>query len=424
MMRWTRFSVGLWVGLVGCVASSGKSSSDTVGTAPGDPDGTTGTPATTTIWEMGQDASVEDVAGLPSDSDVLYDEDTLQEFYLYLSDAALQDLQSNPYEYTEATMTWRGRSYGPIGIRTKGENSWRPFRQKSSFKLDFNRYADGPDRFLGLKGLTFNAMNEDYSMMHERVAYKVYREAGVPAARAHHAVIYVNDELYGLFVMMDSIDDVFLKRWFDDNSGSLFEQHDGDFTDDYVLDNRFFQLEEGEDDRVALQAIADALESSGPEALAAAGVYLDWEAFHRYWAAGSIVMNFDAYPFRFAGDDCHIYLDPTTGRFVYIPHGVDETFYYDDDFEGRAAGHLAARCREVQECRDAWASSVHDVLEQVEANDLHSYAQTVRDQIEPWVVADPERNYPLDYVRYYQNDMIDKIGNRRASVERWIGPRP
>ena len=207
MMRWTLTCLALSLGLFGCAASSAKLASDTVGSTPGETDGTDETPATTTVWELGQDPSVDNLEGLPSDSDVLYEEDTLQEFYLYLSDSALQSLQSSPYEYTEASLTWRGRSYGPIGIRTKGENSWRPFRQKSSFKLDFNRYADGPDRFLGLKGLTFNAMNEDYSMMHERVAYKVYREAGVPAARAHHAIVYVNDELYGLFVMMDSIDD-------------------------------------------------------------------------------------------------------------------------------------------------------------------------------------------------------------------------
>jgi len=378
-----------------------------------------------TVWEAEGDPDTESVSGFADfTSEVLFNEDELPEFHLELSDDALRDLQRDPYEYTEATLVWQGRRYGPIGIRTKGENSWRPFSQKSSFKLDFNRYDGGPDRFGELKGITFNAMNEDYSMMHERVAYKVYRDAGVPGARAHHAIVYVNDELYGLFVMLDSIDDVFLARWFEDNSGSMWEQHDGDLTDAYVNNNTYFQHEEGEDDRSSLQGLADALEGSGQSAIDEAGQYLDWDAFHRYWAAGSVVMNFDAYPFRFAGDDCHLYFDPTSERLIYIPHGVDESFYYDDDFEGRANGHIAAKCREVESCRDAWANTVWDVLEMVEDDDIVAYAEMVRDQIEPWVREDPERNYPLDYVWYYQDDMISKLRNRRTSIEYWIGPRP
>ena len=408
------------------VACSPKSSNDdstggTTGTTGGDSDGRVGP----TIWEPEADTDTESIEGRGEFlSDLLFEEDTLPEFYLELDDDALDDLRREPYEYTEATLVYDGRRYGPIGIRTKGENSWRPFAQKSSIKLDFNRYDDSPGRFGELKGLTFNAMNEDYSMMHERVAYRIYRNAGVPAARGHHAVLYVNGELYGLFVMLDTIDDVFLGRWFDDTSGSMWEQHDGDLTDDYVQNNLYFQLEEGDDDRTSLQALADALEGSGPEALEAAGQYLDWEAFYRYWAAGSVAMNFDAYPFRFAGDDCHLYFDPERERLVYIPHGVDETFYYDDDFEGRANGHIAAKCREVDACRDAWANVVYDTLDIIESEDIAGYAEEVRDQIDPYVREDPERNYPLDYVQYYQQDMIDKIRNRRTSVEYWIGPRP
>lgn len=370
------------------------------------------------------DSETEVISGWSDDSAQLFDESEIQQFNLVMTASAIDDLRTDPYEYTQATLVWKGIEYGPIGVRTKGENSWRPFAQKSSLKLDFNRYDDGPGRFLGMKGMTLNAMNEDYSMMHERVAYRVYRAAGVPAVRAHHAVLSVNGEMYGLMVLLDTVDDVFLGRWFEDSSGSMWEQHDGDFTDAYVQDNTYFQHEEGEDDRTILQNLADALEGSGAAAVAAADPYLDWDGFHRYWAAGSVVMNFDAYPFRFAGDDCHVYHDPTTGKLVYIPHGVDESFYYDEDFETRARGHVAAKCREDDACRDAWARRVYDVLDLVEEADIGAYAQEVADQIEPWVEADPNRNYSLSDVRAYQRDMISKIENRRASIRYWIGDRP
>jgi hypothetical protein len=373
-------------------------------------------------WQ--QDDDIEDLPGIATDSDALFDDDVMPEFHLELSGQALRDLRDNPYEYTEATLTFQDVEYGPIAIRTKGENSWRPFSEKSSFKLDFNRYEGGPDRFLGMKGLTFQGMNEDYTMMHERVAYKLYRSAGVPAARANHAIVYVNGDLYGLFTVIDTIDDEFLERWYEDASGSMWEQHDGDFTDQYVNDNTYFQHEEGEDERWMLQALADALEGSGPEAIANAGQYLDWDQFRLYWASGSIVMNFDAYPFRFAGDDCHVYWDVMTERIHYIPHGADETFYYDDNPETRALGHIAAKCREVPACRDAWARSVYDVLQVSEDIDLLGYAEEVQDQIQPWVEADPERNYSLGDVADQQAAMLYRIRNRRGSIEGHIGPRP
>ena len=407
--------------LVACAPNTGSDDDKDSSSPPGGSDPVIGP----TTWALEGDDDTESIEGYGEvDSESLFDEDRLPEFYLELSDDALDDLRRDPYEYTEAALVYEGRRYGPIGIRTKGENSWRPFAQKSSFKLDFNRYEGGPDRFAGMKGLTFNAMNEDYSMMHERVAYRLYRDSGVPAARAHHALIFVNGDFYGLHVMIDTIDDVFLARWFDDTSGNMYEQHDADLTDDYVQDGDRFQLEEGDEDRTELQGLADALEGTGPEMIEAAGEYLDWDAFHRYWAAGSVVMNFDAYPFRFAGDDCHLYFDPERGGFVYIPHGVDESFYSDDNFEGRANGHIAAKCREVDDCRDDWANRVYDALEVLEDGNFEAYAEEVADQIQPWVEEDPERNYPVDYVRYYQQDMIGKIRSRRASVEYWIGPRP
>lgn len=373
------------------------------------------------------DTGVDGVTGPPTDSAELFDEARIPEFYLTVSDAARTSLAREPYEYVEATLTFEGVSYGPIGLRTKGENSWRPFNEKSSLKLDFNRYDSGPDRFFDLKGLTFQAMNEDYSMMHERVAYRIYREIGVPAVRAHHAVIYVNDELYGLFTMVDSVDDEFLERNFVDPSGSMWEQHDGEFTDEYInlptagRPYEGFFHEEGVDDRTKLQALADALE--GADKYNAASAHLDWGAFQRYWAGNALARQFDAYPGRFAGDDCHVYLDPTQDRFVYIPHGVDESFYYDTDFLN-LGGLLAVVCAADPVCRAEFTEVTYASLDLIEAADIAAWSREVQAQIQPWVEADPGRRYSVREVAAYQASMIDLIDNTRPYVASVLGPRP
>lgn len=380
-------------------------------------------------WAEGPsvDEGTESVAGPSTDSEELFDEARLPEFYLTITADARNSLAREPYEYVEAMLEFEGQTYGPIGLRTKGENSWRPFSQKSSLKFDFNRYEGGPDRFYGLKGLTFQAMNEDYSMMHERVAYRIYRELGVPAVRAHHAIIYVNGELYGLFTMLDTVDDLLLERVMADPTGNMWEQHDGEFADDYINlpstsrpDEGFFH-EEGVDDRAKLQALADALEGADP--YAAAGEHLSWEGFLRYWAGSALTRNFDAYPSRYAGDDCHVYHDPTLDKLTYLPHGVDETFYYDADFLSMG-GLLATTCAADPACRDDFARITYEGVDTVEALDIASWARDIQAQIQPWVEADPNRNYTVREVTFYQLDMMDKIENSRGYVGSVLGPRP
>jgi hypothetical protein len=375
------------------------------------------------------DEEVEELPSMSEDSELLFDESRIPELYIGLSDAAIavleRERQWDEHQYVEATLELDGVVYGPIGLRMKGENSWRPFTQKVSLKMDFNRYEGGPDRVLGLKGLTLQAMNEDYSMMHERVGYRVYREMGVPAVRAHHAAVYINGEYYGLFTMLDSVNDQFLARWFTDTTGPMWEQHDGDFVDSDIYDTSLFQLEEGTDDRSGLQAVADALESGGADALTEAGLHLDWTAFLNYWAAGSLVMQFDAYPFRFRGDDCHIYQDPSSGLLVYIPHGVDEAFYSAENFVSMSSGlytggHLSARCMEVEECRAEFATRVYEGLELMETLDIAGYAEEVRDQIEAYIELEPNAAYSARDTRNYQADMIDKLTSRRSNVERFL----
>jgi spore coat protein CotH len=372
------------------------------------------------------DTGIETLTG-PAEAarESLFSDDELPVFELTMTNQAISDLIDEPYEYVRGSLTYQGITYDNVAIRTKGENSWKPIDEKASLKIDLNHYDDGPGDILGLKKITLQAMNEDYSMMHERVGYRMFREAGVPAARATHALVYLNGDYYGLFTHLESVDDVMIGRWFEDDSGSLFEQHDADYYTDYVQNNIHFQLEEGEDNREALQALADDLQGSGAAAVEAAGEHINWDNFITYWAVGAVVMNFDTYPYH--SDDCHVYHDPTTDQLYYIPHGVDESFYYEDYYyhmEDSAGGLLAYRCREVSECRDQWAAKVYEVQALAEEIDLAGYARDVQEQIQDWAEADPNKNYTMAYVRYYQDEMIDFIENRPNMIQSRVGSNP
>ena len=76
-------------------------------------------------------------------------------------------------------------------------------------------------RFFGLKTLTLNNMVQDPSMIHELLAYKVFRSAGVAAPRTGYAYLRVNGADYGVYLNIETLDTVMLPRWFDIDAASL-----------------------------------------------------------------------------------------------------------------------------------------------------------------------------------------------------------
>jgi hypothetical protein len=388
-------------------------------------------------------AGPETIPDVPDPADALFSGEELPSFTIVVTQAVAEQLQleyaGGEHAWVEATFQHDGRSYGPVGLRLKGENSFETFREKPSMKVDFNHFVEDLE-FLGLASLTLNNMDNDYSMMHERVAYRVFREAGIPAYRASHALVYVqevddhgavvSDRFYGLYALLEGANKGMIGRWFADPDGNLFEVWDVDFYDVFVpCPNLYgttgcFQLEYGEDDRTRIQAVADAMELSGEAAYDAAAAALDWEDYLSYWAAGAVISQFDAYPYTSPGDDCHVYDDPTSGRLWFVPHGNDETFYYPDSDVTSVNGILARICKAHSPCYTAWKERAWEVLDDAVAWGWLAWFDEVRAQIEPWVEADQNRPYPDEYVAYYQDDMRSFIARRESTLQRWIGPRP
>lgn len=54
----------------------------------------------------------------------------------------------------------------------------------------------------------------------ERLAYDVFRAAGLPAPRCNNAVVYVNGAYYGVYVNVEAEDKTLLRRWFASAEGN------------------------------------------------------------------------------------------------------------------------------------------------------------------------------------------------------------
>src|SRR5262245_44694014 len=166
----------------------------------------------------------------------------MPELELRFTDAAAASLESHPRIYVQAELVYDGRVYGPVGLRLKGNNSFLPLSKKASFRVNVDEFSAGA-KFFGLDDLTFNNMSSDRSMLRERLAYRVARDAGVPASRANHALISVNGEFYGLYTNVETVKWRLVGRWFADASGSLWEGVVADF-----IPGGQWELESGPDD--------------------------------------------------------------------------------------------------------------------------------------------------------------------------------
>lgn len=360
---------------------------------------------------------IEEIPGAEDPSERLFDGSELPIFNLILSDAAMAALEADPYTYVEGALEFEGQRFDPVGVRLKGENSFMPLSQKAAIKVKMDAYTPN-GHLLGLEELTFNNMASDPTFMHEAMGYRHFREAGLPAARSAHAWLQLNGEDYALMAFVENVDGRFLSRWFEDPSGSLFEVWDVDFRDEYI---QSFELEEGEDDRTVLQGLADALETGGEEGYELAAQYVNWERFAAFWAAEIVVGQFDSYPYSNPGDDCHVYSDPADGgRLVFIPHGMDETYWDPSRDIFGINGRVGKRCMAVDACKDLVLENVRTYLALGEELDLLGAYDAEIERLREYVNADQRKPYDNSSVRYYQGYMRDFIEGREGSLSRWL----
>ncbi len=366
----------------------------------------------------------DDVETVPAAGDVserILGEDAFPAFELEVPADSAASLRAQPFVWVPATLVFEGRAYGPVAIRLKGVNSFRPFDEKPSLKIKIDAYTMDAELF-GLEDLTLDNMHSDPSMMHERLAYWMARQAGVPASRSNHATLTVNGEAYGLYANVETVTPRMLGRWFADRTGPLFEIVEADLSAAQIPT---FEHESGADDRTALYNLAGALTQPPDAAMAAAAAWLDLPAFRRFWATAVVIAQYDAFPYGMIdpatgqrlADDVHLYLDPTGGKLHFVPWGMDETMrrWWRDPTD--VVSVLGIACRDSAGCRAAWVDEIWAVQALAEDLDLAGRAEAMIDEIAAATVADSRKAYSDADVAAAQDELLDFIATRRDRLQ-------
>lgn len=263
-------------------------------------------------------------------------------FDLELEPAAWDALRREPRARVRARVTVDGVSLPDVAVRIKGSaGSRRSIDDRPALTLDFNRHVPGREH-AGLVKLHLNNSVQDRSRMNEWLGSLVFRRAGIPTARVTHALVRLNRQDLGVYVVKEGYDRRFVRRHFGDPRGNLY---DGGFLRDIDQD---LDRDAGPDpwDPADIRRLRDAcaVEDDG-ERLEALGRVLDIDHFLTFAALEVMLEHWDGYCLH--SNNYRLYHDPGTGRFRFVPHGMDQllgraSMPVNPGFRGRVAQALFA----------------------------------------------------------------------------------
>jgi hypothetical protein len=162
---------------------------------------------------------------------------------------------------------------------------------------------------------------QDRSYLSEKICRELFEESGVPVPRSGHAKVELNGRDFGLRVLVEGWNKQFLKRYFKDVSGNLY---DGGFVQD-ITDH--LQVNSGDDpkDRSGLRALVSAArERDLGKRYARLEQTLDVERFLSYVAMDVIQCDWDGYAMN--RNNWRVFHDRSSNKMVFFPHGLDQMF--------------------------------------------------------------------------------------------------
>ena len=214
-----------------------------------------------------------------------------------------------------------GTVYSKVALHLKGAaGSFRPFDDKPALTLNFSRHI--PDqRFHGYDKISLNNSVQDPSYLCEAISRELFEAAGVPVPRADHATVLINGRDLGLYVLMEGFGKSFLKRYFKNVSGNLY---DGGFVQE-VTENLNTNSGDQREDRSDLRRLVQAAVDPDPaHRWQRLNQVLDMDRFLSFIAMEIMTCHWDGYGMN--RNNYRLFHDVETDRMVFMPHGMDQMF--------------------------------------------------------------------------------------------------
>jgi spore coat protein CotH len=288
-----------------------------------------------------------------TDQKSIFDPSNISDIQLDIPDKSKKVLaNANESQYVPASFQLTiGTKQTPkmdVAIKIKGTTSRYGINttyQNTSFKVKFNfDKTHKKQTLLGLKSLTLNAMTQDSSKIHETYAYETYRAMGIPASRTGYAHLTMSKNIAkpdrGLYLVLESLDDVFLASNFKDITQHLYENNKN-FTEitpanvgGNVEVNTHFKVKEGwkaTPNRADLRTFAKGIQTNGKKLWDFLETNTDRDKLIMLFAVDNFTGGWDTYSgplqnnFQIRSNQL--------GKMTFLPWGLDNTWgenYFND----------------------------------------------------------------------------------------------
>ncbi len=249
--------------------------------------------------------------------------DKVIDIKITLPEDEYQDMLNNAKdeEYKSADLTFDSTSIENVGFRTKGNLTLNSVASSDSdrysFRIKLDKYVDG-QTLDGLDEFVINNMYSDASYMREFLSYEALRSIGVDVPQCVFANIYINDELKGLYLCVEAIDESYIDRVFGNTDGNLYKAEMGSSlvykeNDSYES----LELKMGSDEsKTGLKNMIKTLNSIENGNKGNIEQVLDVDSALKYIAFNYVFCNYDSY---LGSNQQNYYLYENNGVFSVIP---------------------------------------------------------------------------------------------------------
>ncbi len=298
------------------------------------------------IWSIAIFACAYDPNNDPNyvASQVIFDDKSLPTIQITIDPADLAEIlrpgneQSNTYypAILHFTNHLIDDTITTVGLRLRGNTS--RYSAKKSFKVSFSKFVSGR-RFYGLKKFNLNGEHNDPSIIRSKLCWNLFNEFGVPASRANHIRLYINDEYRGLYINVEHIDSTFIQSRFGNPPGAegnlfkcLYQGAPADLT--YRADGRYdligggttYELKTNEDnpDYADLAHFVDVLNNTQDDDFTSAiERVFNVEGFLKWMTVSTNCGSWDDY--LWLANNYYLYHNQETDKFEFIPYDYDNT---------------------------------------------------------------------------------------------------
>lgn len=189
----------------------------------------------------------------------LFDTENIQDVYINLAENnwnyLLQNASDTPTVLTDS-VTIGDETVKYASIKTKGNltlrSVWNSNSDRFSFTVNFgkyikkkNGYSDNQN-FHGLSKVAFNNIYGDPTLMKEYLSYNLMTELGVKTPEYSLVNLHINGQLWGVYMMVESIDSSLTKRTLGEDNTFLTkpERSGGDLIYNDALDKYYDETTE------------------------------------------------------------------------------------------------------------------------------------------------------------------------------------